>query len=306
MTMRKLASILTVFALVVGSFVLVPSAVRAQGGAAKWTAGDYWEYTGQTFIGGITYAVILRFSVDHTEGLTIGSHSYETFNCSVVGTMSAQSVNIGILGYLNFVTSDLARARVWFQIPLLGGWVEAKYDSPVQDFQFPLSNGQTWSSTSTQIYTSSGFGNGTQVITYDYSVSGPAEYIVPAGTFNAYAMMEEPVGVAMPGEIDYSDTVGFAVRINGTALGLNMMGSFLMTQPLKLKSYAYFAGSGGTQSLLLIIVLIIVLLVVVVIAVLLLMRRRRAISPAPPAMSQYGQTEQQQMYRPPPSSPPRQ
>jgi len=294
MTMRRLASFLAVFVLVAGSVVLVPSTARAQGGAANWTIGDYWEYSGETQLLGTTYAVIVRLKVDHTADLTVGSQTYATYNCSVALSMSAGSTTIGVTGYINFRTSDLARVRVWYEIPIIGGWTELTYDPPLMDFAFPLSDNQTWSVTSTE-RSSSNSGTSTSTVIFDYSVDGPASITVPAGTFDAFAITEHEL-FGTPGILDYSDTVGFAVRLNGTVMGITAPGT------LELKSYQYQAGS-STIIMVILLVLIIVIVVIVVIALLLARSRRKAQPVSPP--SQYGQTTQQSLYRPPipPSQP---
>ncbi len=294
--MKGIASILTVFVLVAGSIVLVTSPVMAQGSAAKWSIGDFWEYGGQTDIFGTTFSVILRLKVDHKVDLTVGSQSYETFNCSVAVSLAAGSTTIGTNGYINFRTSDLARVRVWYEIPILGGWTESTYDPPLENLRFPLSDGQTWSSTSTE-RSSSNLGTTTRTVTYDYSVAGPTSLTVPAGTFSTFRIIEDSNGLGPPGKMDYSDTVGFAVRLNGTVMGLSSQGT------LELKSYGYQAGSSGILMVILLVVIIIV--VVVLIAALLIRSRRKAQQFVPPQQSQYGQTTQQPMYRPPtpPSQP---
>jgi len=304
MTMRRITSILAVFVLIAGSIVLVPSPARAQGGAAKWSIGDFWEYSGETIIYATTYSVIVRVKVDHKADLTVGSQSYETFNCSVSGAIAAGTTSIGIEGYINFGTSNLSRVRVWYKIPIMGGWTASTYDPPLQDFQFPLSDGQVWSSTGIENSTSS-FGSSSRVVTYDYSVSGPTSLTVPAGTFSTFAIREDSNGVAAPGIMDYSDAVGFAVRLNGTVMGLSLGGITVIGSGLELKSYSYSAGSSAGSIMVLLLIVVIIIVVIAVIVLLLVRFRRKARFLVPPPPSQYGQTVQQPVYRPPsPPSPP--
>ena len=292
--MRRIASIVAVFMLFTGSFVMLPAPARAQGGAAKWSVDDFWEYTGQTNLSGSAASVILRLTVDRTADLTVGIHVYQTFNCSLLGTVSVGSLSFDINSYVNFRTSDLARVRVWYEDPIYGGWKESLFDPPLQNFQFPLSNGQTWISNSTLTY-SSNSGESTSNVTFDYSVSGPASVTVPAGTFSTFAIAEDENASGHPGIMDYSDAVGFGVRLNGTMMGLSFEGA------VELKSFNYQSGSAWNMTIILLDVIIIVVVVALLLA-LFLRARRKAHVPVPPLQSQHGQTTQQPDHRPP--SPP--
>ncbi len=296
--MRKLASILGVAVLVLGSFVILAPVAKAQGNSPTWSIGDYWEYSGSVDISGAMYSVIVRLQVADKFTLAIDTSEYESFNCTVTIAVSSGGTSFTLTSYIYLKTSNLAMVKTYQSF--MGFTTVDTYNPPQETFQFPLSNGQTWSSTSTR-NTTSGGSHVTSTLTNDFSVSGPTSVTVPAGTFNTFTVTQTPRGGGSPGRIYYSDSIGYAAKLNGSVMGL----SLTMGMDLDLKSFKYQNASMGS---LLIILMIVIVLVVVIVAVLFAVmrsrQRRKGVYVQPP-YSAYGQPPPgpyqppQGPYRPP-------
>jgi hypothetical protein len=289
--MRKLSSILVVSMLIFGSFVILSPGAKAQGSAPTWSIGDYWEYSGSVDISGTMYSVIVRLQVESKFTLSIDTSEYESFNCTVSLAVSSGGTSFTLTSYIYLRTSDLAMVKTYQSF--MGFTSVDTYNPPQETFQFPLSDGQTWSSTSTHNSTSGGH-TYTTTITNDFSVSGSTSVTVPAGTFNTFTVTETPRGGGSPGKIYYSDSIGYAAKLNGSVMGL----SLTLGMDLVLKSFKYQNAPAGSLLIILIVVIVIVVVVVaILIAVMMSRQRRRGVYVQPPN-SAYGQPPQGP-YQPP-------
>lgn len=289
--MRKLASILVVSVLVLGSFMILSPGAKAQGSAPTWSIGDYWEYSGSVDISGTIYSVIVRLQVKEKLTLAIDTSEYESFNCTVTIAVSSGGTSFTLTSYIYLRTSNLAMVKTYQSF--MGFTTVDTYDPPQETFQFPLSNGQTWSSTSTR-NTTLGGGHGTTTVTNDFSVSGPTSVTVPAGTFNTFTVTETPRGGGSPGRIYYSDSIGYAAKLNGSVMGLSMT----LGMDLDLKSFNYQNASMGSLLIILMIVIVLVVIIVAVLFAVMRSRQRRRGVYVPPPSSAYGQPPQGP-YQPP-------
>jgi len=289
--MRKLSSILVVSMLVLGSFIILSPGAKAQGSAPTWSIGDYWEYSGSVDISGTMYSVIVRLQVEDKFTLAIDTSEYESFNCTVSLAVSSGGTSFTLTSYIYLRTSDLAMVKTYQSS--MGFTSVDTYNPPQETFQFPLSDGQTWSSTSTHNMTSGGH-TYTTTVTNDLSVSGPTSVTVPAGTFNTFMVTETPRGGGSPGKIYYSDSIGYAAKLNGSVMGL----SLTLGMDLDLKSFKYQSASMGSLLIILIIVIVLVIVIAAVLfAVMRSRQRRRGVYVQPPS-SPYGQPPPGQ-YQPP-------
>ena len=298
--MKKIASVLVACSVVFGVLQSSASKAEAEGAAASWTAGDFWEYTGLGTIMGNPFTMIMKIEVKDKASVTVNSTTHETWHCAVAISMTISGVPIPYEGDAYARVSDLADVKMTITSGAVT--VTATYDPPNRDFDFPLSSGKTWSNTMTENMTISPGGTYLRTSTGDYGVSGPESVTVPAGTFSAYKIQRTEQ--APPGNVStiyYSDTVGYALKMGSPVPEISA--------ELELKSYNYQAKAllGG-----MLWILNIVIVVVVAVAALLVVRRRRARAMASqPSEYQpaYGQPAQgQEPYRPPaqPPKPPQQ
>ena len=292
--MKKLASVLGVFVLVVGSFVLIARSASAQGSAPDWTVKDFWDYSGSIEFLSQTYTAIIHIEVVEKVKVTIGANTYETNHCTMTMSASFGSSSFSVSSDIYLRTSDLASVKM--EATIISTMTTTTYEPPLETFKFPLSNGLTWTSTTTETTKTRG-NTDTSTSTHNYTAAGPSSITVPAGTFSAYAITEHGQG-GNDSVVDYSDSVGSMIRIGGEFMGTEM------SSPFVLKSFNYQKPGfvmmlvGGT--------LLIAIIVAVIVALLVLRRRRRAsMNPpmAPTGQPMYGQQPQQAgqpPYHPPP------
>jgi hypothetical protein len=154
--------------------------------------------------------------------------------------------------------------------------LEVTFDPPQQTFNFSLSGGKSWSSTSTMTATGMGMPPSNSTITTDYHVSGPQKVTVPAGTFDSFNVTM--TGYGNPSSAFYSDAVGYLVKTDSPIPGLASSGMSSM----ELKSFNYQHGSGLVWVVL--ILVIVAVAVMAVVAALLIMSRKksRMAPPMPP------------------------
>jgi len=289
--MKKLGTAFLVLILLLGLFGFSTSNVKAQGSAPEWTIGDYWEYFGQGDFLGQMVNITMRFEVMEKVTVEIGDVSYETHRCALSISISYLGTSITATGDAFFRTSDLAEVKIFFTF--MGESNTITYDPPQEVFWFPLSNGKSWNSTSTQTTISDG-NTDTDVITIDYSVSGPETLTVQVGSYTCFRVTGQEIGGSISSTTYYSDAVGYAVRISGIAAG------FEMDSPLDLIAFNY--QKSGFIIMLLTIIIIIAVIIIAISAGLIMLRRKTKMPP--PIMPQepiYGQPPQQPpQYRPPP------
>ena len=272
-TMGRLVAGLVASSVILGMFVFVSPPARAQGNAPQWTAGDYWEYTGQVEIFNASFDALVRQEVEGTSPLTMGGMTYDTYRCRMTLLLTGLQSNHTASGEKNVQLSTLSPVRS--ETTMDGRLTNITYQPPFELYRFPLHNGQNWSTTSFTTITYDGNStsfNWTQAVT----VSGPETIVVPAGTFEAFnetARTMEPGHVGWPSF--YSDDVGNEIRAWGSFLGT--IPPFLM----ELKSYNYQHASGLVW-VLLIVVIVVVAVAAVVAALLVISRKKRRMTPPVP------------------------
>ena len=290
--MRKVASVLGALVLVMGSFALVARSASAQGSAPDWTVKDFWQYSGSMEILSETYTTILHLEVKEKIAVTLGANTYDTNHCTMTMTASFGSSSITIAGDVWMRTSDLAIVKT--ESTFMSTTTTTTYEPPLEIFKFPLSSGQTWTSTTTQT-TKTGSITNSDNQTTTYIVTGPTSINVPAGAFNAFTVTAQEQGGSSNSTIDYSDSVGSMIRFEGDFMGMES------DSPFVLKSFNY-QKPGFIMTLTVGILLLVV--IVAVIAALLLMRgrRKKLMQMQMPLQSQpmYGRPPQQPPYQPPP------
>jgi len=292
--MRRFVSVLGIFVIILGSFSLIAKPIAAQGGTPDWSVKDFWDYSGTFEINSQQYTAILHIEVKEKAKLTVGGNSYDTNHCTMSLTASFGGSSFTMTSDIYMRTSDMADIKM--ESTIMTTTTTVTYDPPLETFKFPLSNGQTWTSTSEQT-TKTGGNTSTDSITNVYTVTGPSSITVPAGTFKAFTVTSHEQGSSSNSVVDYSDTVGSMIRIGGDFMGFNS------SEPFALKSYSYQKPGNTTM---LIVGIIILVVVIAVIAVLLVWRSKRKAQKQPP-MQPHGQPiygQQPQYPQPPPYQPP--
>jgi hypothetical protein len=164
-----------------------PPSTSADAPKPEWVSGDRWVYTRTSF--GVTLTTILEF--DGIEILTVNGTSYDVYVIKKNETTSGFGINLTYLECVYYQRSDMGMVKKNQSWELLGMYNNIiTYAPPKKDFKFPLSVGQTWTETYTEIsYT---ILNG-EIITYEEkyntitnTVLLQEEVMVAAGTFNAY------------------------------------------------------------------------------------------------------------------------
>jgi len=265
----KLIAGLVASSMILGMFALALPLARAQGNAPQWSSGDYWEYAGTDVLYNKSYTEILRLNVIGKESVAVGSGSNETYHCSFSRTIIIRGSVYNSDGDTYLRTSDLAVVKVFINLTALSS--EYRFDPPLEEFHFPLYDGQWWHQ----------YGRETNYGTnyfWSFDVSGPETVSVAAGTFSAFIVngSEQP---EPPSRDYYSDTVGFLVKTRGLFLGLPTI------VDLDLQSYGHQTGNPSVFPLMVTIIVIIVVFVAVMLILFLisiLRSRARKTPPIPP------------------------
>jgi len=267
--MGRLVAGLVASSVILGMFVFASIPARAQGSAPQWTAGDYWEYAGTDVLYNESYTEILRLNVFGKESVAVGSGSNETYHCSFSRTIIIGGSVYNSEGDTYLRTSDLAVVKVFVNLTALSS--EYRFDPPLEEFHFPLYDGQWWHQGGLETnYGSNYF--------WSFDVSGPETVSVAAGTFSAFIVegSEQP---EPPSRDYYSDSVGFLVRTRGLFLGLPT------TVDLDLVSYGHENGNPSVFPITVTIVIIIIVFVAVMLILFIisiLRSRARKTPPEPP------------------------
>jgi hypothetical protein len=165
---------------------IVPSA-SADVAKPEWVSGDKWVYTSSVY--GILTTTTLEY--DGVETLTVNETSYDVYVIKKDETTSAYGLNLTYLGQVYYQRSDMGMVKTNQSWELLGMNSNiATYAPPKKDSKFPLSVGQTWTETYTEISISTFNG---EIFTYEekpstatYTVLLQEEITVAAGTFDTY------------------------------------------------------------------------------------------------------------------------
>jgi hypothetical protein len=209
-TRVRLVAGLFASSVILGTFAFVSPPARAQGSAPQWTAGDHWEYAGTEVLYNESYTETLSLRVIGKESVAVGSGSNETYHCSFTRTIIYRGLPYNTDGDTYLRTSDLAVVKVLINE---AGWSsEYRFDPPLEQFHFPLYDGQWWRQGGREM-------NYGWNYFWSFNVSGPETVSVAAGTFSAFIVngSRQPES---PSRDYYSDSVGFLVKTRGLFLGL--------------------------------------------------------------------------------------
>lgn len=284
-----------------------------------WSVGDKWEYNMTFTEGGMNGT--MKMEVEGTTTITVNDTNYDVYmlEMSGSGTMSMSGMTgnwtMDGTGYLQ--QSDLAMVKtvmdmnmtMTMEYPSPGTYYMSSsntttYSPPLDENDFPISVGETWTATATATsteetssnmpYYPSGNTTSTTTETENYECLCTESVTVPAGTFNTYKIKSQEPG-SNSYEIDYiSSDVGFMVKSET----YNETGQLSST--MELTSYSYAGpeeeegGIGetlgkevGGVSILYWLIIIVIILVVIVIALVALKRKKKApIPPVPPQTPQ--------------------
>jgi len=267
--MERLVAGLVASSVILGVFAFASPPARAQGGAPQWTAGDYWDFVGAGLLNNQSYSEVLDLTVIGKESVTVGSGSNETYHCSFSRTTIIEGSVYNSEGDTYLRTSDLAVVKVFINLTYLSS--EYRFDPPIEQFHFPLYDGQWWRQGGRETnYGGNYF--------WSFDVSGPETVSVAAGTFSAFIVngSEQPE----PPSMDYySDTVGFLVKTRGLFLGLPTI------VDLDLQSYGHQNNNPSVFPIMVTIVVIIIAFVAVMLILFIisiLRSRARKTPPMPP------------------------
>lgn len=270
----------------------IPIPVLADMNLPEFEVGDQWVYSANlkmedmaTLSGDWTYEV---------QG-EIQNSGHQVYDISLTGEGSATFDTIGIMtytlnGFIYLRVSDLATVKesmiLDFDTSVLGIgaymsiFVNMTYAPPLNDFDFPIKEGDTWSTTtsitiSMDMVSSLFPSSSTSItisVTAEYEVESKETVDVPAGKFATYVIK----ATEADGNTTYtymSTKSGYMVKsrlYNSTGVSMGTM---------NLKSYSFTAPGGDgdlfsdIMDLWLFIVLIIVILVII--GVIIILRQRK-------------------------------
>ncbi len=290
--MKRLAVVVAVAALMLGSFALAAPKARAQGAAPTWTIGDYWSYAGGGTIpqvGPVT--VEMNYTVVAREPVTMGSVSLDTYHLRLGGNLTAAGIRVAMFEDQWVRAADLALVK--FATSSVGITMTVTYEPPAEQLRFPLADGKEWTSATTVNLSSPPYVSQRIPMTANFSVAGPTSVTVPAGTFRAFAVTGTTGGNATTSY--YSDEVGYLVRFESPSTMSPLSG----LPGLDLVAYQY-AGAGDVWPWVLLIVVVAIAVVAVIVAAL---GSRALAAPPPPQMPP---NLQPPIAQPPSANPPAQ
>lgn len=278
-----------------------------------WTPGDYWLYSlrGTTSAGipGLEGNGTMRMDVVGAETITIGGSSFAAYhvklNMSIETRFDSQSFTFYLPGDQWYRVSDLAIAKMVISTSILGATFSASMTSnPPPEIRWPLTEGATWSMTTTVTATIDIFGQvntTSETVTSQHSVEADQSLTVPAGTFTTTPVKDTTTLSTGYTRSYWSTTVGSWVSQK------SYDGSGAQEGSLDLTSYKYQGpGLFGLVFLGLSLLIWLVLIAVVIIAVVavLLLRRKRPPMPLPAPLMQPMPPTQPPTQEGPPGYPP--
>jgi hypothetical protein len=270
----------------------IPTPVLADMNLPEFQTGDRWVYSANLKMEDLaTLSGEWTFEV---QGETQES-GHQVYDLSMAGDGSATFQGVGILpytldGHTYIRVSDLATVKesmiLEFDASILGAgaylsvFVNTTYDPPLNDYDFPIKEGDTWSATTSttisldmisSIYPSTSTSTTVSVAT-DFEVESKETVEVAAGKFSTYVIK----ATEADGNTTYtymSTKAGYMVKsrlYNFTSVSMGTM---------NLKEYSYAPPSAGDGDLIddimdLLWLLILLIIVIVVIIGVILARRR--------------------------------
>lgn len=166
---------------------IVPSA-SADVAKPDWVSGDKWEYASSEY--GITTTTTLEFEAVKT--INVNGTDYEVYSMKKEDKISMYGINLTYPGQVYYQRSDLGMVKMDQTMSILGFSTSdvTTYAPPKKDCKFPLSVGQTWTETYTEITYSTMDDEITsyyeETYTDIYTVLSQETVTVEAGTFETY------------------------------------------------------------------------------------------------------------------------
>ncbi len=273
----------------------IPIPVLADMNLPEFNAGDKWVYSVNfkledmaTLYGDWTYEVQgeTQYSGHQVYDVSLSGEG----NASFGGTLGMFEYTLDGLIYMR--VSDLATVKesmmVDFDIPdfisgdYFSAFMNISYDPPLNGFDFPIKEGDTWSATtsttfSVEIITDLMEVNSTSAtvsVTTDFEVESKETVEVAAGKFSTYVIKAT--------EVDGNTTYTYMSTKSGYMVKSRLYNSTgVSMRTMNLKSYSFTAPSGDgdlfsdiMDYLWLLIVLVIVIIAFVVMMVAISKRRR--------------------------------
>jgi heme/copper-type cytochrome/quinol oxidase subunit 2 len=231
----------------------------------EWVNGDKWEYTSSVY--GILTTTTTEY--DGVETITVNETSYDVYIIKKDETTSAYGFNLTYPGHAYYQRSDMGMVKMDQTMTLLGMTSSdvTTYAPPKKDCKFPLSVGQIWTETFTEITYSS---MDDEIITYDeetytntYIVSLEEEITVTAGTFDTYKIeCEDEDGYTIYSW--YAPEVKNFVKMSSGGV-TTQLSSYEVTPP---KSSHSGDGKEGGSDLFVILYFLVLILILIIVAVL--------------------------------------
>lgn len=268
----------------------IPIPVLADMNLPEFEAGDKWVYSIN-----LKMEDVATLSGDWTYEVQgeIQNSGHQVYDVSLTGEGSATFDTIGIMTYtLNGFTylrvSDLATVKesmiLEFDTSVLGIgaymsiFVNMTYAPPLNDFDFPIKEGDTWSSTTSitismdmvsSLFPSSS-SSMTISMTTEFEVESKETVDVPAGKFATYVIKAT--------EADGNTTYTYMSTKSGYMVKsrlYNSTGASMGTMNLKSYSFTAPGGDGDPLSDILDLWLFILLIIVILVVILAILAKRR-------------------------------
>lgn len=299
-----------------------------------WGMGDKWVYNGTSTEAGMNGTISME--ITGTTTIIVNGTNYDVYVMKT--SINATLITAGMVGNVTangtsyWLRSNLAGVKTVMDMNVTFTYLGTEYymsssntttyNPPVDSYHFPVSVGETWTTTATATSTEvtssniplyqSGTKSSTTTETKNYSCLCTESVTVPAGAFNAYKIKSQELG-SNKYEMDYiSSDVGFMVKTES----YNETGQLSSTQ--ELISYSY-VGAGAEEGgplgeklagipilyWLVITGIVIIVVVLVIVGVALKRKKKAPIPPSyppqqlgrppmPPTQPQYPQAQLQQ------------
>ena len=269
----------------------IPIPVLADMNLPEFEVGDQWVYSAN-----LKMEDVATLSGDWTYEVQgeIQDSGHQVYDISLTGEGSATFDTIGIMtytlnGFIYLRVSDLATVKesmiLEFDTSILGIgaymsiFVNMTYAPPLNDFDFPIKEGDTWSTTTSitismdmvsSLFPSSS-SSMTISVTAEYEVESKETVDVPAGKFATYVIK----ATEADGNTTYtymSTKSGYMVKsrlYNSTGVSMGTM---------NLKSYSFTAPGGHGDlfsDIMDLLWLFIVLIIVILVVILAILAKRR-------------------------------
>ena len=273
--------------LVVG-FAFLAQPAQAATNRPTWAAGDFWAYSYSASGFGSSFTGSLRLDVVGTESVTLNGTAYSSYHVKAIFGYDFGGVSVTYRGDLWYSVDTLAIAQISIALNITSNVVITIWGNPPQTIRWPLTTGDSWTSTTDitikEVFTS----NGTTMSNYArlstrFDVLADQTITVPKGTFVTTPVRETETGSTSYSVNYWSPEAGNSVRQEAYNGSGGPAGGYNLTD------YKYQGGSLFTTLFVGLPVWIwltlLVLIVAAVIGIVVLRRRRPPATTPPPGWS---------------------